>query len=258
MLLTQDNENIPYWLSPYIKKNCPYCGAPIVDDGPETSTGFLLTQRWCPNIKCQGHMGYKILEIAKYLKIVGIGEKTAIGMVYSHQLENHLQAIPYLCAEKPYVHLWEVGKLAQIRGISDKWQELTRGYFNFTDYFENAKNIPPIIEVNRQYLEYAESFFRLKPPLSRRYIEVMVSGSIHGFSNRNDYIAWLNEQVGGYIQIVVTGKKLSVCALVKEPSSADHSKTDYALDHGIPIFSSEEFTRFICDTVKQMESEEHI
>lgn len=255
-IMTKYNLDIPDWLSLYMEKECPACGAPLVDDGPPNDTGgVLLTQRYCPNNYCPRHMAHKIVNVAKYLGIQGYGPATAEDMVRLNKLENHLQAIPLLMqGERPRVYVWEVGIMAQIYGLSSKWKEILLGYKSFEEYFEKAKSIPNDLVLNKKYLMYAESFFDLKEPLSKRVIRIMISGSITGFSNKHDFVPWLNERVGQYLQIMEVGKrKTNVDFLVKEPTSVDHAKTGIALEAGIPIVSSKQFLVIILEMLQSAE-----
>ena len=256
MTMTKYNQNIPDWLFPYVNKECPSCGGPLVDDGPLQYDGsFAMTQRYCPNPYCPGHMAQKIVNVAKYFNISGYGPATAEDMVRLYHLKSHLEAIPKLFSEgKPTVYVWEVGILAQIYGISTKWKELLLGFYDFKEYFEQAKYVPPELLANKDYLIYAESFFNLKKPLSKKVIRIMISGSIEGFTNKHDFVPWLNEKVGQYIQIMEVGKrKTGVDFLVKEPYSADHAKTGVAIEAGIPIVSSKEFLQVILEILKSVE-----
>lgn len=253
-MLTKYNHNIPDWLFPYMKKECPACGAPLVDDGP----GIQLTQRWCPNAYCPRHMALKIVNIANYLGVPGYGPATAEDMVRLNNLKSHLQSVPLLMqGERPHVYVWEVGIMAQIYGISNTWKELLLGYKSFEDYFARAQFIQPWMAQNKDYLLYAESFFDLKEPLSKKVIRIMISGSINGFSNKHDFVPWLNDRVGQHVQIMEVGKrKTGVDFLVKEPSSVDHAKTGVALEAGIPIVSSQEFLQVIVEMLKAQNNKE--
>lgn len=253
--LTKYNENIPDWLNPYINKECPSCGAPLVDDGPEENGVIKLTQRWCPNNYCPAHMSHKIVALANYLNIPNIGPATAEAMVRLRGLKSHLEAIPHMTdGVKPEVYLWEVGIMAQLYGIANKWKELLLGYETFEDYFDKEPCVPYGVMVNKEYLIYAEKFFTLKKPLSKSVIKIMISGSIQGFSNKNDFVPWLNERLGQYIQVMDIGKRQNdVDYLVKEPFTADHSKTGIAIANGIPIVSSAEFVTILTNMIKGVE-----
>lgn len=254
--LTKYNHNIPDWLFPHMQKECTACGAPIVDAGNPDWTGkLILTQRYCPNPYCPKHMAMRIVNVASYLGAQGYGPATCESMVHMYNLKNHLEAIPYIVqGEKPTVHLWEVGVMAQIYGLGNKWKEILLGYSSFEDFFANADFIPYGLDTYRDYLINAQNYFNIKAPLSKRVIRIMISGSINGFSNKHEFVPWLNDRIGKYLQVMEVGKRKSnVDFLVKEPTSVDHAKTALALEVGIPIVSSSEFLQVILAMIKNVE-----
>lgn len=253
-VFTKQNGAIPKWLSDKIMNKCKYCGAPIVDSGPTNYSGKMqLTQRYCPNKYCPGHMGHKIVKLAEMFNVSGIGAETAIGMVLEHDLKYHIQVLPIWFREKPLVHLWQVGKAAQIYGYDKQWQEMLDGYSSFEDYYNRAMYPDPVVSINYDYLTWCQTFFNILPPLSANVINVMISGSVEGYRRKEDYIEFLNKHAGQFIQVRMVGKKKTgVDYLIKEPWSVDHDKTKTALDAGIPIVSSQEFMAILIVLVKQM------
>lgn len=246
-IITHRNDDIPLWLKDNMLTYCPYCKAPLVDSGVTNDDGVMqLTQRYCPNPYCNGHMAVRIVNLAKMFNVQGIGAETSRSIILEHGLKSHLEIIPIWFKEKPEVYLWEVAKAAQIYGYDKKWQEEFDGYGSMDDYFTNCKRKLSIALVNKDYLKYAESFFSVKPPLAKQVIKVMISGSIDKFNNKQDFIDFINRTAGRYVQVRMVGKrKNDVDCLIKEPWSADHSKTEVALKNNIPILTSQEFLGFI-------------
>lgn len=255
MEMTSANPFIPEWLRSNINTECPYCGGPIVDDGPIGNNGvMLLTQRFCANSLCPGHMAHKIDILAKKFGVKGFGPETALSLCKSYKFRNHLEVLKiWFPDKKPLVHLWEVGDMAMLYGYSGSWRDLLLGYKDFTDFFENSTEIPPLIQANKNYLLYCQSYFDLKKPLSKNVIYVMMTGSIQGYSNRAKFIAAINDTFGSYVQVIDVGKRArNVHFLIKEEGSVDHSKSDLAMRNGIQIITPKDFLKVIASIVKEM------
>lgn len=234
--LTQSNPNIPEWLRENINTSCPYCGTPLFDND-------ILTQRFCPNPSCPGHLAQRCDTICKYFNIKNVGPATALSMIKSKSLQNTYEFIREVFkGEKPEVELWEVAKLGGIYGIDTKFRELLIGYSSFEEYFDTDPNVHPIMAEDRDYLIYGQQFFKIKRPLSKRVINVMMTGSIDGFTNRKDFIRKCNDTFGHRLQVIEVGKRATnVQYLIKEKTTVDHSKSALALKHGIPIVTPMEF-----------------
>jgi hypothetical protein len=265
MVLTEYNKSIPDWLYENINKQCPYCGAHIADDGPDGNNGqLLLTQRYCINPSCPGHLQHRIDILAKRFNVKGFGPETGLSFAKSYHYKNHLQILQVWFPDyKPKIHLWEVGDLSMIYGLSGTWKEYTMGYRSFQEMFDNADYLPRIIRANKNYLFYCETFFDIKAPLSKDVVNIMISGSIDNFSNRKQFVETMNDTFGKWVQIIDVKKRISdVACLVKEPYSSDHEKTSLAESNGIPILSSREFIIKIAQKVtykrekEKQESEE--
>ena len=176
-------------------------------------------------------------------------------MIRVRGLKHHLEAIPYWYQDgtRPCLYLWEVADVAQIYGMQSKWREILAGYKTFEEFYVNYPFMTQDLLSCKSELISAEKYFSIKPPLSKRIINIMMTGSIEGFSNRKDFVAYLNEKMGKYIQIVEVGKRASnVDFLVKEPYSVDHAKTGVAMENNIPIVSSAQFMYYLNDELKKL------
>ena len=258
MKITYYNEDIPPWLKPHMKIFCE-CGGVMADDGPVDYRGIMkLTQRFCLNPYCPYHMGEKIQMLAKYFNLVGVGEETAINLVKSYKLENHLEVLKLWFPQPPEVYLYEVGELAYIYGLKGQCKDLFGGYRSFEDYFAEENYIPEIVQNNKNYLLQCQSYFRIrKDVLSTQVLRVMLTGSIRGFNSRRDFLEFVNERCKPYFRVEDNKKTVrDTYCLVKEPESVDYSKTQIAINHNIPIMSSAKFVALLDEMKGVLENED--
>lgn len=258
MKITYDNDDIPAWLKPHMKMFCD-CGAVMADDGPVGYDGVMkLTQRWCMNERCPYHMAEKVEALAKYFRIEGVGNKTALDMIKSYKFRNHLQALPIWFQTAPEVHLYEVGKLAYIYGVDSGWKEWLAGYTSFAEYFSVCSDIPHTVWQHKDYLFECERYFRVKRErLSQQVLRIMLTGSIHGYNSRSEFLQAINEEYGKYFRIEDNKKTVrDTYCLVKEPNTVDHEKTVIAINNNIPIMTSAKFVRLLQMMKEELVKEE--
>lgn len=192
-----------------ILKECPYDGAPILRN-------LELTVTKCMHPECRGHMKFRADDMLKYLGVKGIGPETCLTYIKSKGLSNHFQIIPLVFGDnKPSLHLWEVAMFCYVPGISTGWEEVLAGYGNFREFFINSPQAN-YYSPYRSKLEEAEKYFHIKLPLARRKIDVMITGSINGFSPRDAFIDACNAIVGSLIRIKKSGQKQSANYLICE------------------------------------------
>lgn len=247
MILTFDNTNIPDWLKPNMKMFCD-CGGVMVDDGPIDWDGTMkLTQRWCSNPICPYHMAEKIQLLAKYFDVVGVGPETALSLAKGYHFRNHLQALEFWLPVKPEVYLYEVAELSYIYGVESKWKDWLAGYNSFDSYFREDPHPAPVAVANRAYLEECATYFRIKTDtINRSVLRVMLTGSMHGFSSRGEFLACINETYKDYFRVEDNKKTIrGTFCLIKEPESVDYSKTQIALNNDIPIYTSSKFLKLL-------------
>lgn len=240
MEITKYRKSLPDWLKENALMLCPYCGAFIVNNES-------LTARWCANPNCPGHMSYKLVELAKYFHVDGIGPATALRIVKEHQLKNHFEIIPHWFPNaKPKASLANIACLACIEGYGEiaANNELSQ-YYTFEQYFSYSY-INPLLLPYKQLLIDAQQYFALKRPLSASKLYVMATGSFHGFQSRDDFFRGVNEAFGSVVHVIQTGKrKTGISYLIKEPDAADHTKSAIAMEQGIPIVSPAEFVAIL-------------
>ena len=125
------------WLEEHINKNCPYCGAPIVNNQ-------LLTDRFCSNEKCPEHMAQKIVVLAKRLDVKNFGIASAREAVRLYKFQLHTQIIPYWFKEKPSLYLHEVGEICLIKGHQKKWRQYCEGHDTMLQVLRSPRTPPEI------------------------------------------------------------------------------------------------------------------
>lgn len=233
---------IAEWLKPLLNSECPYCSSPITNNEN-------LTDRYCSNPKCPGHMALKVSELATRLGIKGIGPATALEMVEQFKLPFHVCYLPLLVSDKPKKYLWQVGELALIKGFQKRWQDLCFGKKNMTEVCDDVYT-PPEVKQNRTLLLACESYFDVLPSLDGERVCVMMTGSFDGYRSRKDFIAEMNAKYGAYIQLVDVGKrKTGVDYLIKEEYTSDHEKSAIAKDCNIPIVTPAQMKEILSGAV---------
>lgn len=243
MKITYYNEDIPKWLKPHMNMFCK-CGAPMADDGPVGYDGVMkLTQRYCMDPTCPYHMAEKIQALAKYFNISGVGPETGLELAKCYKMQNHLEALRIWFNDPPEVYLYEVAELSYVYGVKGQWKDLLAGYTSFEEFYANEYNIPDFAFLNQKYLMQCEKFFRIRQDkIQTAVLRVMITGSIHGFSSRQEFLAAINERYKDYFRIEDNKKTVrDTYCLIKEPESVDYSKTQIAVSHGIPVMSSQYF-----------------
>lgn len=240
MVISMYRTDLPDWVKTNMQMTCKYCGSFILDN---SDTG-VTTARKCANPVCPGHMKYKMAFVAKYFGVKNFGEETAYSYIKGNNCTCHLDILKkWFPDDKPLVSLSEVAVLACIEGYSETQarQELNK-YGSFETYFQNLANVNPILRSNYEYLLKCQSYFAIKPALSSRVMRVMGTGSFHGFNNRDEFFQQVNSAYGSMIQVIQTGKrKTGVSYLIKEKDAVDHSKSQIAMEEGIPIVTPKEF-----------------
>lgn len=244
MRLRSDNTNIPDWLKDNIMLKCPYDGIPLIDNDN-------LTVSLCPNPYCPGHMSHKMDYVAKRLGVSNFGPAAALDFILHTKPTNHLAIIPYLFPhEPPELYLWEIGELCLISNYRTKWQHIA-GKYNSMQTFLDSSDCPADLREYRDFLIYSEGYFRVKKAITGRDIRVMLSGSFNGYSNRSDFVAYVNSLYGDYYRIIDIGKRKLECDyLIKEAHTSDHSKTQIAKEYDIPIVTPSEFLNMVRKAVE--------
>lgn len=224
---------IAEWLQPHIMSVCPYCKTPIVNNEN-------LTDRYCPNPQCPGHMACKISDLATRFGVKGVGPAEALNMIRRYDFKYHIQALSQWFIEKPKLYLYEVGEVAMIKGYNKQWRELCSGKKSMLQVALDPET-PSTIRANYPLLKACEAEIDVKPSLDGIEMPIMMSGSFDGYRARADFVAEMNRRYGSVVQLVDVGKrKTGVSYLVKEAHSSDHEKTAIAHECGIEILTPAE------------------
>lgn len=216
------------WLTEYINADCPYCHSPIVNNEN-------LTDRYCSNPSCPGHMAYKVSALATRFGAKGVGPATALAMIEAVKLPYHVNYMPAFLHERPKLYLWQVGEIAMIKGVQKRWKDYAEGCDTMEEVCSKATT-PQLIKDNLSLLQAAEKECIIIPRLNGLKIPVMLSGSFDGYAARRDWVAAMNAKYGDVFELVDVGtRKLDVQYLIKEEWATDHTKSSIARDYGIPI-----------------------
>lgn len=216
------------WLVPHLADFCPYCGSPIVNNEN-------LTDRYCSNPSCPGHMAYKISALATKMGVKDIGPATALDLINTHKLPYHIQYLRFMLKEKPKLYLYQVGELAMIKGHQKKWREYCRGCRTMREVCDDPL-VPEAIRSQYPLLHACEEECEVIPMLKGKELRIMLTGSFDGYRARADWVADMNHKYGDTIELVDVGKrKIDVDFLVKEEWATDHEKSAIAAEYGIPV-----------------------
>ena len=246
-----EDTNLPEYLRKNLNAMCSYCGTEkenyYNDEG-------RCTNRRCPNKQCPGTLGRKIAEMCDILKWEGVGEGTGRRLVHEHKLTSHFEAIPLLVKSdtKPKISLSTLFRLTFIEGIDRRWEETCKEYKSVSDMLSRYKGrYYEQMMQNKDELLYGEKFFTIETPVAKTFKpiisgNVMISGSIKGFNERNSFISALNLAGDGLIELSVVGKrKTDVMALIQEADSPNQGKAACAIENGIPIMTPDAFKTMV-------------
>ncbi|MBQ2885866.1 MAG: hypothetical protein IJE43_19245 [Alphaproteobacteria bacterium] len=245
---TEDN-NLPKWLTDNIKSHCE-CGYEMENLYNKQER---LSKRRCSNPKCPFKVALKIVGLCDILQIEGIGEANALKLVKNHNLNHQYEALPHLMNEKVRVNLYTFLRLAFIEGIDTSWGEVTKLYDNLDDVFEkyNGK-YKDVLYANKELLYDGLKYVDLQQAWKPKYEPVltgtvMISGSLRGWDNRNDFITGINYVMDGLVSLNVaeSARKTNVLALIQEADQPNRTKAAVAKANGIPIKTPKEFQEYI-------------
>jgi len=226
-----DEGIVPQSLAKHLLWDCKdFCNFPILYNNN-------LTSRKCSNPYCSGHLGARASKMFKMLNIGGIGTITASKLIQRYNLYTHFQLLdrsiygdfPIDSAEttlisfiknKPSLALHDLVKYTYIPGLQDGTFNIMNQYSDIDDFIANGKpynlnNVTwALLLTKRDEIKYAQTLFNVSMPLSSQIFEIMVTGSVAGYSNREDFVPYLNITYGSYVQFKKVGKKLSADILI--------------------------------------------
>lgn len=220
---------MPYWLAEALPTKCA-CGGLIKDN--ET-----FTKRWCSNPICPYHMAMRVEKMCKSLGFVGVGEKKALEIVQVVPKAFHWEYLPLITSEKPTILLEDLPAIAQIEGFDKQLIPYLKGK---DDIEEAIQSFPPNLRPTIGPLRMCASAFNIKklPKSSNKVLRIMITGEVHGFSSRQAFIHYLNNEFGSLVQVIDVGvRKTGVKYLIRETDAPIHNKTKIAVERNIPMIT---------------------
>lgn len=246
----------------------PNCNAPIL-------YSENLRHARCANPLCPQHMSLKIAQIFSDLKMKSLGAAFARQLIIALNIKHPLQAFDpnivqlypdkssanyktfslYL-TEHPTVDYWKLYTYLYIPGFKEDWMQTVN---TCTSSIQVASQPCPLkmspmqweeAKKNFKYIDKLLDVFDVKFQHSSKILEVTLTGSMLGYSNRDDFIVNMNRLYGDRYTIKKVGKKKSAHFLISDSDMSGHSKTQAALEGGVPIINSTTFEALLkCDRV---------
>lgn len=249
-----EDEYLPEWLKSNIAEKCS-CGSEMENfynnDG-------RITKRRCSNSTCPHKIALKIVGMCDILQLKGIGEVTAEKLAINKSLNNQYEALPHILDSKPRISLYDFLRIAFIEGIDTSWSEVVENCESLDDVYSTYKGkYRNLLDSNKDLLYSGLNFVEIKQAWKPKHDAiitgtVMISGNLHGWNNRNDFIAGLNYVSDGYIRINVaeSKRKTGVLALIQEADTPNRGKAECALANGIPIMTPAEFQAWVTEMLR--------
>ncbi len=244
----------------------------------ECSCGWAIVQndtgtiRRCANPYCPRHMAYRADYLFKYFRYMGVGPETAYKYILKHSLKSHFDLLDPKLYRRDYskagqllkgyakqereVYLYQIAELASLPGLQSAAADIFNGYTSFEQYFKLCprSDFTPY----KDMLIDAQKYFKLRPVLSRFVYTVMISGSIEGFSSRENFIDFCNHKFGQFVFIKYSPHPLvSADALICDNQSGPITrKMEVALNsinYGVrmPIITSRQFLSLLEEATKR-------
>lgn len=225
---------IPDWVAEEGLLVCE-CGKPIL-------INENMTKAKCSDFYCIHHMKHRCDALAKFLGKSGVGPATCEKLLkYSDKATCPFSLLPHWGYKGVELELWEIAKYTFIPGMSNSLRGLCKGHKSFltVEWPEHlVKYIPD--------LNASASYCTVKKPIIVQEIKVMMSGRIHGYGSRDQFLRDLNERYAQYCHIVNVGTAFTKAdLLIQEPETACTSKHRNATRSGLTIASSEVFVRVL-------------
>jgi len=249
------------------------CGAPI-----EFTNS--LRQIYCTNQWCHHKIASRLESMAKAMKADGWGESTALAIVKEFKLKSPYQVfllegrttsivpafdkkIANICDyEKRKVKLWELVKLAGIPNIETIAYKIFDGYNSIAEAYNDIEkgqvpyiadklgiksNESSVMAVNvyntllkyKEELLFGETQFNVYKAEGKT-LKIAITGAVHGFTSKSDYIKYINERYRGKINaVLVNSVTMETDVLVADgDTSSNKFKTAYKINqkYGEKIF----------------------
>ena len=248
-VIQREDTQLPDWLKANLRETCK-CGGLMENYYNDRGD---ITSRRCSNTKCPYRLAQKIVGVCDILEVKGIGPERALSLVQNYNLSTQYQAISHILKDKPTVSLYNFLRMSFIKGVDTGWSEVANKCTSLDEcYTKYVGNLSRVLVQNRELLydglQYVNILQRkkqkFKPILTGT---VMISGTLRGYENRNQYIAILNYASQGLINLSISEskRKTGILALIQEKDAPMRGKAECALQNGIPIMDPEQFSTFI-------------
>lgn len=253
-VLQSQDKQLPDWLKDNLQAVCE-CGYEFENFYNEQG---CITKRRCSNSQCFHKLALKIVGMCDILQVKGIGEATAEKLAVNNHLTSQLEALPYILKEKLSVSLYTYLRIQFIEGVDTSWAEVTDRFETLDAIFEKYQGkYRQQLDENRKQIYDGLQYIDVRIPKQARYKAlitgtVMLSGNIRGYSNRNDFIAAINHQTEGVVDLRISEhkRKTGILALIQEKDTPNRGKAECALENNIPIMTPEEFQLWLVEEVK--------
>lgn len=251
----KDDELLPVWLTENLISICS-CGGYMENFYNDDQK---ITFRRCSNPECPFRLAQKIVSMCDLLGIKGVGPKSALNIVKSKSITNQYQAIPYIVSTKPTVSLYTFLRMSFTRGVDTGWGDVANKYSTLDECLAGYNGmlrttldkIKPILLDGQKYV----NFVQVEKDEFKTLVTgtVMLSGTIKGFQERNDFIAGINKVSKGLVKLSISEhkRKTGIMALIQESDSPNRGKAECALENNIPIMTPEQFQSYIIELIQE-------
>jgi NAD-dependent DNA ligase len=258
---------------------CETCGSEI--EFTET-----LRQIFCPNRYCTDKVANRLENMAKFMQVDGWGESTCREVCYRFGLKSPYQVfllegktcegvadfgnkLRDICSRnRRRVRLWEVVKYGSLPHIGTVAFKIFDGYSSLAEAYEDierhevafiayklgisnnetgvmAANIFNILMEYKAELLFGEQQFDIIKPKGKTVV-IVITGGVHGFTNKSEYIEYINRRYADKINAVLVGKvtRKTDVLISDDLQSSDNYQKAVALQergHKIIVTNSRDF-----------------
>jgi hypothetical protein len=252
-----NTDMVPMRLAKDLQWYC-VCGSPLLYSDN-------LKHVRCYNNACPEHLSERANIIFKDLGFKSLGPSFAKDLIRYTQCSNVLEIfnlekiadypykdvkynafIKYMSSE-PTIEYWKLFYYLFIPGLKTEWLKIVGTSITVDEVA--AKDTPAklthaewtVAKLYFKYIKDIEKYFNIQYNYSNKIIEVSITGSIRGVSNRNNFIPLMNSKYGKDYTLKQVGAKQSADFLVTDSDMRGHKKYEAALKGGVPILTSAQF-----------------
>lgn len=256
-----DMDKVPMRLAKDLQWYCK-CGKPLLYSDN-------LKHIRCSNHSCPEHLSERANLIFKDLGFKSLGPAFAKDLIYYTKCTNVLEIfnlekikdypnkdakydafVKYMLS-KPAIEYWKLFYYLFVPGLKTEWLKIVGTSLTVE---EVAKKSRPdklnqaewlVAKLSFKYIKDIEKYFDIQYNYSNKIIEVSITGSIAGMSNRNNFIPVMNARYGKDYTLKQVGAKQSADFLVTDSDMRGHKKYEAARKGGVPILTSVQFEELL-------------